>query len=137
MTSGYTAPAMFDRLRRCRLAVWLAFTAIAAVALMPTVASALARSGGVTEVCTPAGMKLVALGSGQADGAPQPAGAALHLNHCPFCGGAYGALGMPPAPLALPLQPPVPVVAAAERPGRPALRPAWAMARPRAPPRSA
>jgi hypothetical protein len=137
MTSGYTAPAMFDRLRRCRLAAWLAFTAIAAVALMPTVASALARSGGVTEVCTPAGMKLVALGSGQAGDQPQPAGAALHLNHCAFCGGAFGALGMPPAPLALPLPASVPVRAVAERPVRPALRPAWPMARPRGPPPSA
>jgi hypothetical protein len=128
---------MFDRLRRCRLAVWLAFTAIAALALMPTVASALARSGGVTEVCTPAGMKLVALGSGQAGDQPQPAGAALHLNHCPFCGGAFGALGMPPAPLALPLQPPAPAVAASGRCERPHLREAWTAARPRAPPRSA
>lgn len=128
---------MFDRLRRCRLAVWLAFTAIAAVALMPTVASAFARSGGVTEVCTPAGMKLVALGAGQTDDRPQPAGAALHLNHCPFCGGAFGALGMPAAPLVLSLQPPAPAFGATDRYERPSLRQAWAMARPRAPPRSA
>jgi hypothetical protein len=128
---------MFERLRRCRLAVWLAFAAIAAVALMPTVASALARSGGVTEICTPAGMKLVALDAGPTDDTPQPAGVALHLNHCPFCGGAFGALGMPPAPLALPLTPPSPAVVAGVRYERLHLRQAWAMARPRAPPRPA
>lgn len=73
-----------------------------ALALLPTVSHALAfAQGGKTawaEVCTPQGMKLVAL-----DDVPgfdtSPAAAGGHLDHCPYCTLAGQATGMPPAPL--------------------------------------
>lgn len=122
--------------RHLRFATWLALLAIAALALLPTLTHALARSAGVggngfAEVCTPQGMKLVAL----ADGETAPSSAALHLEHCAYCTSACAVVDLPPASLTLAL----PAVA-----GLTLLPPlflhaprtphAWASANPRAPP---
>jgi len=102
-----------------------------ALALLPTLSHALAGSSSAyAEVCTPQGMKVVAL----ADGEQQPATASLHLEHCPYCVAGGAAAGLPPAPPALPLppaevalQPPLLLQA-------PHTLFAWAAAQPRGPP---
>jgi hypothetical protein len=66
----------------------IAFIAIFALALLPTVSRLLAHASGNSawaEICTPRGVKQ----------APAPAGA--HLDHCPLCGLAGSALAPPPA----------------------------------------
>jgi hypothetical protein len=114
-----------------RLGTWLALVAMLALALLPTVSHALARSGsGFAEVCTPQGMKVVAL----ADGEQQPSSAAMHLEHCPYCAVAGTAAALPPAPLVLPLPP---AEAALQPPlflQAPSTLFAWAAAQPRGPP---
>ena len=70
-----------------------------AMTLLPTVSHALARPGsGFVEVCTPQGMKLVAL----ADGEKQPSSASLHLEHCGYCSASFSAVVMPTLPPTLP-----------------------------------
>jgi len=116
--------------RRLRAFAWLAFAAMAAFALLPTVGRALAHaSAGYVEVCTPAGIQFVAIADGSG-----PAGDAGHHEPCPFCGSAFGALLPPPAPPAVavlrpPTDAPAPVVATA-----PPAPDAWASIQPRAPP---
>jgi len=102
-----------------------------ALALLPTLSHALAgSSSGFAEVCTPQGMKVVALAEGQ----QQPATASLHLEHCPYCVAGFAGAPLPPAALALPL----PAQAAALAPPRFLQAPrtlfAWAAAQPRGPP---
>jgi hypothetical protein len=79
-------------------------------------------------------MRLVAVGIDGGESSPAPAGAAAHLEHCPYCVQSAGTLGMPPAPIGvLPLP-----VASAERPAlflqAPHTLHAWRSAQPRAPP---
>jgi len=77
-----------------------------ALALLPTVSHALAfAQGGKSawaEVCTPQGMKLVALDDAPGADGTTPAQAASHLDHCPYCTLSGQAAGMPPAPPAAP-----------------------------------
>ena len=73
-----------------------------ALALLPTVSHALAfAQGGKSawaEICTPQGMKVVAVESAPGD---ESAPVAAHLDHCAFCAQAATTLGMPPAPAAV------------------------------------
>ncbi len=109
-----------------------------ALALLPSLSHALAHARGGdsawAEVCTPRGMRLVAL---DADGATDPAApvqAAGHLEHCPLCALGADTAALPPAPaadLALPagasLLPPLFLLA-------PRTLFAWRSAQPRGPP---
>ncbi|HEX5688121.1 MAG TPA: DUF2946 family protein [Ideonella sp.] len=111
---------------------WIAFVAIFALALVPTVSRWLAAAQGGSawaEICTPQGPKPRAVGT---DEQPTPS-AALHLDHCAFCG--LAGQGLAPAPMgaaplrALPLaEPPPPFLNA------PCPLFAWAAAQARAPP---
>jgi len=121
--------------RRC--IGWLALFAMLAMALLPTLSHALssARGDGTwTEICTPQGMRLVVVETQSGERAPDPVGAAAHLEHCPYCAQSAGTLGMPPAPVGV-----VPLpVASAELPAlflqAPHTLHAWRSAQPRAPP---
>ena len=102
-----------------------------ALALLPTLSHALAGSSSAyAEVCTPQGMKVVAL----ADGEQQPATASLHLEHCPYCLAGLALAGLPPTPLALPLPPAEPVLQPPLFLRAPRTLFAWAAAQPRGPP---
>ncbi len=84
--------------RRLRLPAWIALVAMLALALLPTVSHALAfaRGGAAwAEVCTPQGMKVVAVDAAQAGG--EPVLAAGHLEHCPLCALAADHAAPPPA----------------------------------------
>lgn len=118
---------------------WLALLAMFALALVPTVSHALAQARGSTqwtEVCTPQGMRLVAI---DAQTAPeqQPA-VGGHLEHCPWCGMGGASPGMPPAPPAAlpPAQQPVRLVPRLFLQARQGQF-AWAPAQPRGPPATA
>lgn len=82
--------------------------AVMAMALLPTVSHALNFAHGGhrawAEVCTPQGMKLVAVDSAPGTtGEPNsPASAAGHLEHCPYCAGAGTVAGLPPVPTRMP-----------------------------------
>ena len=124
-------------LRSARLPLWLALVAMLALALLPTVSHALAfaRGGAAwAEVCTPQGMRLVAVDAAQAADNGAPAQAAGHLEHCPLCALGADAPPLPPAPpaaLRLPVagaEPP-PLFLQAARTLH-----AWRSAQPRAPP---
>lgn len=122
---------------RHRLPAWIALVAMLALALLPTVSHALAFARGGSawaEVCTPQGMRLVALDASQTADPAAPVQAAGHLEHCPFCALAADAPPLPPAPAAALPQP----LAATAVPALflQAPRPlfAWASAQPRAPP---
>lgn len=77
-----------------------------ALALLPTVSHALAFAHGGksnwAEICTPQGMKLVALDDAPGAADTPPAQAGSHLDHCPYCGLSGHATGLPPAPAAVP-----------------------------------
>lgn len=96
---------MLEILRhRLRRLSWIALLAIFGLAFAPAISHALAHGGGSawTEVCTPRGMKLVALDeTGAADPTPTLAGSS-HLEHCPLC--ALGVMAPPPVPTAAPLR---------------------------------
>ncbi len=108
-----------------------------AAALMPTLAQALAQSRGDTrpwaQVCTPQGMKRVALDASASGESSAPLQAGGAPGHCTLCTAA-GAVGLPPAPAGgvyllgasaeLPAQP--------EHPRAPGTT--WCGAQPRAPP---
>jgi hypothetical protein len=118
--------------RHLRELTAIALLAIAALALLPTVSRLLAHATGsaaLAEVCTPSGLKRMALGTE----APAPVLADAHLDHCPMCSLAGAAMLPPATPIALP--------ASLPRQGPPQLfgsspRPlfAWASPRPRGPP---
>ena len=125
-------------IRTSRLPLWLALVAMLALALLPTLSHALAfaRGGAAwAEVCTPQGMRLVAVDAAQAAADPDaPAQAAGRLEHCPLCALGADLPALPPAApaaLALPL-------AAAEPPPlflhAPRTLFAWHSAQPRGPP---
>lgn len=77
-----------------------------ALVLLPTVSHALAfAQGGKTawaEVCTPQGMKLVALDDAPGAGDMTPPQGDIHLEHCPYCTLSGQSNAMPPAPPAAP-----------------------------------
>lgn len=114
--------------RHLPLTRWLALLAVAALVLLPTLGHALAKGGGgLAEVCTPQGVKLVTLDDGETTPAPS-----VHLEHCVFC--AAGAAPLPAQPaLALPAP-----MGGTQMPPRflqaPRTAHAWASANPRAPP---
>ncbi|WP_196887490.1 DUF2946 domain-containing protein [Rubrivivax gelatinosus] len=117
-------------------ALWIAALVILMASLAPSVSQALgfARSAAAVEICTAHGSVWVDADTGGETGGPASAG---HLfEHCPFCSLHAPALGLPPAPLALPGVPPgaepVPraFLAAARTPH------AWVTAQPRAPPQA-
>ena len=84
----------------------LAMLAMLALALLPTVSHALALSRGGNawaEVCTPQGMRLVAVDDSASDAAPTRT--AGHLEHCALCALAGVAAAPPPAPAVVPLLP--------------------------------
>ncbi len=125
--------------RHLRPLTWLALVAVLALALMPTLSHALTFARGDTvawaEVCTPQGLKVVAVDGRDAEAPAAPVNIAAHLEHCPFCKlSSHDALPLPPA---------LPAVAEPLPPG-PFLPPlwlqaprtlhAWASAQPRAPP---
>ena len=86
-----------------RLTAWIALFAMLAFALVPTLSRAMSHAQGNSawaEVCTPQGLKLVALGNGEQ--APVQANG-HHLDHCAFCGLAGdGAAPWPSLPPTLP-----------------------------------
>ena len=117
--------------RHLQLGTWLALVAMLALALLPTVSHALAGEGrGFAEICTPQGMKVLALTDGE-----QPSTASVHLEHCPYCTVGPGDVAPPPpapqamAALAVGFQATPPLFGAAPR-----RLFAWALASPRAPP---
>jgi hypothetical protein len=125
-------------LRPARLPLWLALVAMLALALLPTLSHALtfARGGAAwAELCTPQGMRLVAVDAAQAAAdTGAPAQAAGHLEHCPLCAlGADLPMLPPAAPAALVLP-----LAAADAPAlflhAPRTLFAWRSAQPRGPP---
>lgn len=121
--------------RHQRWVLWLALTALWAVALLPLVSHAMARAGGeastrYTEVCTPQGMKLVAL----ADGETAPDSSLLQAEHCHWCTPALGDAAPPPVLPAMPGFLPLPALLPAAFLHAPATAHAWASAQPRAPP---
>jgi hypothetical protein len=119
---------------------WLAILAMLALALLPTLARAMALSQGEgsdwVEICTAQGMKRVAP---DATGAipPAPQSAPGHLDHCLFCGLSAQGLGLLPAPAML--QDPPDVAASLPRLVLQGPRTlfAWCSAQPRAPPPAA
>ena len=99
------------------------------LALAPSVSHALSAqhaSSPWTEICSSSSSN-----SGEPAGS---GGAAMHLGHCALCGVAASAIGMPPAPIAVPLAPaganhvPTLFLAAAHSPF------AWSPPQARAPP---
>ena len=108
-----------------------------AMAMLPTLSHALALARGDTtraEICTPQGMRVVAVSGESGAPAPDPISAAAHLEHCPYCAQSTGTLGMPPAPVGVA---PLPVTSA-ELPAlflqAPHTLHAWRSGQPRAPP---
>jgi hypothetical protein len=120
-----------SRLRHLSL---LAFVAVFALALLPTVSRLLAHTTGSAawvEVCTPRGLKQVA-----AADTSQPPVASAHLDHCPLCAVAGAALVPPAASVAMPVVAAAPAMPAAFG-AAPSPLFAWAAARPRGPPAAA
>ena len=119
---------------RLRSAAWLALVALLALALMPTIARALAFAHGDAswaEVCTTQGLRLTAVAQ---TGDEAPAAGRGHLDHCAFCALSAGAAPLPSTAAAvLPLSPqtvaPPPLFLHAPR-----TLFAWGSAQPRAPP---
>jgi hypothetical protein len=83
---------------RLRLFTWLALVAMLGLALAPSVSHALSAqhtSNPWTEICSSSSSN-----SGEPAGS---GGAAMHLGHCALCSVAASAIGMPPAPIVVPL----------------------------------
>ncbi|MDP3084167.1 MAG: DUF2946 family protein [Rubrivivax sp.] len=120
---------------RRRPIAWLALWALLAMALLPSLAQAFAPAGGKTvwsEVCTPQGMRLVAIDAVSGD-APAPVSTAGHLAHCPYCMTGDGGFGLPAMmaahhPVAAAAAPLTVVTRGAAAP------PLWSPAQPRGPP---
>jgi len=91
-----------SRLLRRRFALLTSLMMLAA-ALMPTLAHAFDTADGVrwTEICTPHGIKKVAVP--QADGASKqlPTSLSGALDHCPFCSLGSHSPALPASPLRL------------------------------------
>ena len=88
--------------RPSRFIAWIAAFAVVLAALMPTLAQAVASAGGGQvkwmELCTVAGMKLVAV---QDNGDPASSGSdsqgILKAAHCPYCCSHAGSFALPPS----------------------------------------
>jgi hypothetical protein len=126
--------------RHLRAPAWLALVAVLALAVLPTVAQALARAGGLRgdadwpAVCTSAGLRRVAPAAPASDVPGEPGSPASAHDDCPWCRLASLALGAPPAPGAVPeFEHAVSVVPTRARPGPRPCEP-WCSALPRAPP---
>ncbi|THF60841.1 DUF2946 domain-containing protein [Pseudothauera rhizosphaerae] len=130
-------------IRRPRPIAWIAAFAVMLAALAPTLTHALSWVSGAqvkwTEVCTVAGVKLVAV----SDDGGDPAGSSdgglngLQVDHCPYCHPHAGSFALPPADvpaLRVPAggEPLPPLFLNASRPLF-----AWASIQPRAPPHAA
>jgi hypothetical protein len=99
--------------RSQRFTAWIALLAMLALAVLPSVSHALAfaRGGaaGWVEVCTPQGMRLVAVDAADASAPAEPGPplqAASFLEHCTLCTLALDVPALPapePAALLLPL----------------------------------
>ena len=134
--SSYTR-RMFTVRKQLRKVVWLALMATLAMALLPTVAHALASSqslnSGWAEICTPQGTQWVAQ-DGTLAGDTVPMAGADHQLDCPYCRPSSAVAGLPPTPPALVL----PALAGDAVPPlffhAPRTLFAWASAQPRAPP---
>lgn len=128
---------MHSRTARFRFPLWLALVAMLALALLPTLSHALAfaRGGAAwAEVCTPQGMRLVAVDAAQAAETGAPVQVAGHLEHCPLCALGADLPALPPAP---PVALPLPLAAADPPPlflHAPRTLFAWRSAQPRGPP---
>jgi hypothetical protein len=86
--------------RRLQPVAWIALLAIWALALLPTVSHALAFSRGDNnwaEVCSPQGMRLVAVGPVDAETAAPVDAVGAALDQCPFCALSAAAWAPPPA----------------------------------------
>lgn len=138
--AGYTGPTVNTLRHRLPACTWIVALAMLAMALLPGVSHALAHARGDNtawvEVCTPQGMRLVALPAADAlaPDSPAPLQTAGHLEHCALCALAQDTLSLPAAP-------PLPArLATTDVPrSQPLLRapcaaPAWPSAQPRAPP---
>jgi hypothetical protein len=116
----------------------LALLAMVSLALLPTLAQAFAQTRGgqaLTEICTPQGMKLVVVDSGdQATPADAAKSALGHLDHCPFCAAAAHDMAPPPAAPELLLLPSTGAEAAPLFLQAPRTLHAWVAAHPRGPP---
>lgn len=123
--------------RNIRRSAWIALLAVLAMALVPTLARALAHGQGVgtqwIEVCTAQGMTLVAVADHGAE--PGDGGASLlpQLEHCPFCTLGHSGPILPTLGFEVP-----PSVSASDRPSWLELPPhplgGWRSAQPRGPP---
>lgn len=130
--------------RHLRSYAWVALLAIFGLAFAPTISHALARAQGqnslLTQICTPQGMKTIALadlaGDAVADisAASDDSGVMNPLEHCPLCGLAASSPALPvvEAVLVLPLAQATAVPRLFLRAPRPLF--VWSAAQPRAPP---
>jgi hypothetical protein len=116
--------------RRLRPFVAFALVAMAALVLLPALGQAFAKSGGgFAEVCTPQGMKWVAVD----EGGNAPGSASTHLEHCPWC--VPGTAAAPPPADAARAPAPAPGTTLPPRFLQAPRTPhAWAAPRPRGPP---
>jgi len=109
-----------------------------ALALMPAISHALAfvrgQSADLVEICTQQGPQRVSLKDGAPATDPAPALAFEHLDHCPFCAQLGTPLGMPPAPVVVPLQTHLSHAMPRLFYAAPRTLFAWSAAQPRAPP---
>lgn len=81
---------------RQRLSAWIAMIAVLAGVLVPGAIHAMSQlSGGErwVEVCTPSGMKLIAVDAGQES--PGDTGQGILVGSCPFCATHAGAWALP------------------------------------------
>jgi hypothetical protein len=127
---------MLNNRHRQQLAAWIAFFAILAASVMPTLSGAFARTVAaphVADICSGDALKVQE--SLQARHHSSPAKTGIHLEHCPFCLTHAGSFGLPPtSPALLPLASGQAVVASSWFRSRLALVPAWTTAPSRAPP---
>jgi len=108
-----------------------------ALALVPTVSHALAAASGQnnwTEVCTPQGMRFIAMSGTAGLDEPVPIGAEAAIEHCSYCAQSAGHLGMPPAEPGAAPTPHADDALPALFLHAPRTLPVWRSAQPRAPP---
>lgn len=129
---------MFARRGTKRITAWAALLGLLMMVFAPLVSQAVGADRAWLEICSASGPKFVQLNAADAADAgtsdqPVQKSAAHPLEHCPYCSLHASALGMPPAPLVVPL-----AVAHRELPPAffeaPATPHAWLTAQPRGPP---
>jgi hypothetical protein len=128
------------RLRRLhRPSAWTALLAVLAMALVPSLARALAHGQGAgvqwVEVCTAQGMKLVAVADhGATEPGDTPHTLLPQLEHCPLCTLGHGGPALPSAAFALQPPPAAARAVATRFLHAPRTLYAWRSAQPRGPP---